>query len=205
MVAEGIVAVLAIIATAILFKSGDNFSFALKNLTPIGIFAKGYGSFTKDILGGYGPFIAITILNAFILTTLDTATRISRYLTEELFNIKNRYFSTLFITILSGALVFSGKWNKIWPAFGASNQLVAALALLVISGYLSKHKKTIRYTLIPAIFMTVTTICALVFQAWLYYKSNDALLLIIDIALIGLAVVMIIEFLNKFRKKEKHV
>jgi carbon starvation protein len=193
MIAEGIVAVLAIIAAGILFKRGDNFGEALKNFTPIGIFGKGFGLITKGILGDYGPFIAITILNAFILTTLDTATRISRYLTEELFKIKNRYVSTLIITILGAALALSGKWQKIWPAFGASNQLVAALSLFVLSCWLLSKKKTTKFTMLPSLFMLITAVAALFLQAAKYFGNKDFILLSICVLLIILAFFMIYE------------
>ena len=187
MVVEGLVAVLAIIAAAILFKGGDDFSAALKSATPIGIFAKGYALITRGVLGDYGALIAITILNAFILTTLDTATRISRYLTEELFKLKNRFFSTLIIVTLSAALAFSGKWNKIWPAFGASNQLVAALALFVISCWLLSKNKTAKFTLLPAFFMFITSVTALALQAVKYFKNKEITLFITAVFLIILA------------------
>ena len=193
MVAEGLVAVLAIVATAILFKRGDDFGAILKSVTPIGIFGRGFGLITRGILGNYGSFIAITILNAFILTTLDTATRISRYLTEELFKLKNRYLSTVFIIVLSAALAFSGKWQKIWPAFGASNQLVAALALFVLSCWLLSKKRQVNFVLWPAFFMLATTLAALIFQAVRYFKSKDVALLITSIILIVLAIFIIYE------------
>lgn len=193
MVAEGLVAILAIIVTAILFKKGDDFSAVLKSATPIGIFAKGFGTVTKTIFGDNGPFIAITILNAFILTTLDTATRISRYLTEELFKIKNRYLSTLVIVIFGAALAFSGKWQKIWPAFGASNQLVAALALFVLSCWLLSKGKPIKFVIWPAFFMLITTLAALILQAIKYFTNKDAVLFIVSIVLIALAGVMVYE------------
>ena len=193
MVAEGLVAVLAIIATAILFRRGEDFGAALKSTSPIGIFGKGYGVITKGILGGYGSFIAITILNAFILTTLDTATRISRYLTEELFKIKNRYLSTLVIIILSAALAFSGKWQKIWPVFGASNQLVAALALFVLSCWLLTKNKSAKFTLWAAFFMLVTTVAALVYQVIRYFINKEIVLLSVSILLIILAGFMVVE------------
>jgi carbon starvation protein len=201
MLAEGLVAVLAIISTAILFTYKENFGVILKTSTPIGIFGKGYGFITRGILGGFGPFIAITILNSFILTTLDTATRISRYLTEELFKIKNRYFSTLAIIILSASLALSGKWQKIWPAFGASNQLVAALALFVVSCWLLSKKKTIKFTLWPALFMLVTTVAALLFQAVKYFISKEALLFIIAVLLIILSGFMVYEIILAMRRK----
>ena len=187
MVAEGLVAVMVIIATAILFNPGEDFGAILKNTGPIGIFGKGYGLMTRNILGSYGAFIAVTILNAFILTTLDTATRISRYLTAELFGIKNRYLATMLIVILSAALAFSGKWNKIWPAFGASNQLVAALALFVLSCWLLSKNKSARFTLLPAFFMLITTVLALVLQAVRYFIHKDIVLLLIAIGLILLS------------------
>ena len=205
MVAEGMVAVLAIISVAILFKPSENFAAALKNITPIGIFGKGYGQITRNILGNYGSLIAITILSAFILTTLDTATRISRYLTEELFRIKNRYISSAFIIILSGALAVSGKWNKIWPVFGASNQLVAALALFVLSCWLLSRNKNTLFTLIPAFFMLITTVAALVLQSFRYFAQKDILLFIISLTLIVLAGFMVYEVIfNIFMRSKKH-
>ncbi|HLD83141.1 MAG TPA: carbon starvation protein A [Candidatus Omnitrophota bacterium] len=204
MVVEGLVAVLAIIATAILFKPGENFALALKTSSPIAIFAKGYGVITHGILSNYGPFIAITILNAFILTTLDTATRISRYLTEELLPVKNRYLSTLIIVVLSAFLAFSGKWQKIWPAFWASNQLVAALALFVISCWLMMKNKSLKFTLAPAFFMLITAVTALIFQAVKYFKNKEPVLFITVILLIGLAGFMVYEVIPViFLKKGK--
>ncbi len=187
MVLEGMVAVLAIIAAAILFNTKEDLGQVLKIISPIEIFGRGYGLITHGILGGWGQFIAITILNAFILTTLDTATRISRYLTEELFGIKNRYLSTALIVIVSAALAFSGKWNKIWPAFGASNQLVASLALFVLSCWLLSKNKTTKFTLLPAFFMLITAVFALAFQAVRYFINKDIVLFAVDVCLILLA------------------
>lgn len=203
MIAEGLVAVLAIIATAVLFNAKEDLGSVLKNVGPIGIFAKGYGLITAGILRGKGPFIAITILNAFILTTLDTATRISRYLSEELFKIKNRHISTGLIIILSASLAFSGKWIKIWPVFGASNQLVAALALFVLSCWLLSKNKTDKYILLPAFFMLITAVAALIFQAVKYFIQRDIVLLAISITLIVLANFMIVEVASVFIRRKK--
>jgi carbon starvation protein len=200
MVIEGVVAILAIIATAILFRKGEDFPGLLKNLSPIGIFAKGFSSITQNLLGNYGGFIAITILNAFILTTLDTATRITRYLTEELFKVKSRYLSTLLIVILSSILALSGKWQKIWPAFGASNQLVAGLALFVITCWLISHKRPVKFTLYAGIFMLITTASALLFQLKKSWVSREYIILIISILLLVLAGFMVWEVAIKLKK-----
>lgn len=201
MITEGLVAVLAIISVSILFKNKEALGTILKTTGPINIFGKGYSIITKNVLGNYGSFIAITMLNAFILTTLDTATRISRYLTEELFRIKNRYFSTLLIIVVSALLAFSGKWQKIWPAFGASNQLVAALALFVLSCWLLSKHKTTKFVLLPAFFMLITTVAALLFQAIKYFINKDAILFIISILLISLAGFMVVEVISALRRK----
>jgi carbon starvation protein len=201
MVAEGLVAVLAIISAAILFKRGDDFAAILKTTSPIAIYGKGYSLITKGVLGNYGSFIALTILNAFILTTLDTATRISRYLTEELFKIKNRYLSTSLVIGLSAVLAFSGKWQKIWPAFGASNQLVAALALFVLSCWLLSKKKTAKFTLWSAFFMFATTVTALLFQLNKYLAQKDTVLSLITASLIVLAGFMSMEVVCALRRR----
>lgn len=206
MIAEGLVAVLAIIATALLLSgSTGNSAAGLKELSPIAIFGRGYGLMTQTLFSGHGHFIAMVILNAFILTTLDTATRISRYLSEELFKIKNRHLSTFFILLISALLAFSGRWNRIWPVFGASNQLVAALALFVLSCWLLAKKKTMKFTLLPAFFMLITTLAALVSQGIRYFMHGETLLFIIDLSLIGLAGFMVYEVVfNVFTRRRAH-
>lgn len=205
MVMEGIVAVLAIICVAAFFGPGENFPALLKDKGPIGIFSQGYGLLTNRLFGNYGAFVAVTVLNAFILTTLDTATRIARYLSEELFCIKNRHLSTVLVISASAALALSRKHAMIWPVFGASNQLVAALALFVLSCWLmAKHKKG-RVILLPAFFMLITTVVALVFQAKKYLMQGHLLLCAVDFALILLALFMFGEVVRAlFRKGVAH-
>ncbi|MBU3958687.1 MAG: carbon starvation protein A, partial [Candidatus Omnitrophica bacterium] len=193
MVCEALLALIAIVSVAALFHKKEDFALILKSATPIGLFGRGYGLITSSILGNSGKVVAIVILNAFIITTLDTATRISRYLIEELFKVKNRYFSSFIIVILGASLAFSGKWNKIWPAFGASNQLVAALALLVLSCWLLAKKKSARFTLWPAFFMIITTIASLLFQVVKYFINKDIMLFTVSVLLVILAGVMLYE------------
>lgn len=174
----------------------------LANEGPIGAFAHGYGAITALLLGGFGGLLAIIILNAFILTTLDTATRIGRYLTQELFKLKNRYLATVFMVVLGGLLALSGNWTKIWPIFGAANQLVAALALVVITSWFLSQNKFIRYTLLPALLMLATTIAALGYQVIRYLKEKDFLLVIIASVLLILAFYMLGEIVRVFLRKK---
>jgi carbon starvation protein len=105
-------------------------------------------------------------LNAFILTTLDTATRIGRYLTAEVYGMTNMYAATGTVVAAGAALALTGQWKHLWPAFGSSNQLIAALALLVGSCWLLHRGRPYLYTLIPACIMLVTTLGAFVYQLY---------------------------------------
>lgn len=207
MVMEGVVALLALIVVAAGLSGRAELSGMLSGSGsgPIGAFGQGFKNITSVLLGGYGGFVAITILNAFILTTLDTATRIGRYLTEELFGIKNRYIATVIVVVISGWLGISGKWAKIWPIFGSANQLVAALVLIILTAWLFAKKERISFTLAPAIFMLLTTAAALVYNLAGFIKEKDYILIFVSFALIILAIILVYEAGKHFLKRMKNV
>lgn len=133
-------------------------------------FGTGYGNMTKFIFGPLGALIGITMLKTFIMTTLDSATRITRFITTELFAgsmkitpLKNRYAATVVVIVLAGFLAL-GNWKAIWPIFGASNQLIAAIVLMIISMYLMVRNRFSLFALVPAVLIFGTTITALFFQ-----------------------------------------
>ncbi len=95
-----------------------------------------------------------------------------------------------------------GKWQKIWPVFGAANQLVAALALFVLTCWLLVKHKTTKFTLIPTLFMLITTIAALVFQIIRYFIQKDMVLLLVSCVLVGLAGFMIYEASKAIFRKQ---
>ncbi|MGE4357553.1 MAG: carbon starvation protein A [Candidatus Omnitrophota bacterium] len=204
MVMEGLLAVMAVLVVSAGFSSLNGLNKILQGTAgPIGAFGEGFGRITNSFLGIYGGSFAVLVLNAFILTTLDTATRISRYLATELFKIKNRYLSTLIVIILSALLAFSGKWEKIWPLFGASNQLVAGLALIVISSWLLSQKKKNYFAIIPAVFMLLTTVGALIFQIKHFWEEKNFLLIVISSVLILSALFICVEAKKVFFWKER--
>jgi carbon starvation protein len=194
MVAEGIVAVMALLLVAAAYNNaGELRATVTSGGGPIGAFGYSYGRVTEFFMGKFGAVFAILVLNAFILTTLDTATRIARYISEELFRVKNRYAATLIVVALSGWLGLSGRWNEIWPIFGAANQLIAALAMIVVTSWFLSTHRPIRYTLVPAIFMLVTTIGALILKAIEYMKAVNIVLLIVAVILLVLAFIVLYE------------
>lgn len=209
MVAEGMVAAMTVLVVVVAFKDNLSLSDAVnKGAGPVGAFAVAYGVVTKKFLGGYGALFATTLLNAFILTTLDTATRIGRYLTQELFKIKNRFAATLIVVALSGWLGLSGEWNEIWPIFGSANQLIAALSLIVVTSWLLSRGKKVIYTLLPALFMLATTIGALIMKIMEYAGKKEILLFIISFILLILAIFILVEAFNEtmriLKKRIKH-
>lgn len=200
MIVEGVLAVIALLAVAAGLGASEAKSL-ISN--PIAAFGQGFGNLCIPFLGSYGKVFALLILNAFVLTTLDTATRITRYLTQEIFGIKNRYIATVIVIVCAGWLALSGEGNKIWPVFGASNQLVAALALIVISAWLMQNGRRIRYTLWPMIFMLITTVYALLFQARGFLASNNYVLAIVSLVLVLLAAILFVEAVMFWVKKRK--
>jgi len=206
MVAEGLLAVLAVLVVASTFADKESlFSAVNGSAGPVGVFGQAYGNVAKPLLGPFAGLFAILILNAFILTTLDTATRIGRYLTQELFRVKNKFIATLAVVALAGWLGLSGEWNEIWPLFGSANQLIAALTLIVASSWLLSRKKPARYTIIPMIFMLATAMGALIFKIIEYSRTNNFVLLPVSIVLVILAVFILFEAFVTIRKKEIEV
>jgi carbon starvation protein len=198
MIMESALAVLAIMAVAagLYWKSAPEgmeglvYQKLFKEGGWIKAFGEGYGQLTKVFFGGLGMLIGITMLKTFIMTSLDTATRISRYLCNELLGetfdigiMKNKYVAVIFVGILAGALAL-GNWQAIWPVFGASNQLIASLVLIVASVYLLTRNRSFLFTAIPAVIMLVTTIGALIYKTYSFITAEKANILLATISVI---------------------
>jgi len=124
--------------------------------------------------------IGLVIMGVFVVsfagTTLDTATRLQRYVISELATdlklkpLANRWAATTIAVVTAGFLVFAtGTDGKgaltLWPMFGAVNQLLAALALLVVTMFLKPSgKRKYLVTIIPCALMLVMTLYAVTFK-----------------------------------------
>ena len=205
MLVESLVAVLVLVAVGAGLTASRHAELLRGSGGAITAFGEGYGSLTSWLFGKYGTPFAIMALNFFILTTLDTATRLGRYLVEELTGWRNRVVPTLLVVTAAGALALTGQWRAIWPVFGASNQLVAALSLLVVSCWLLARGRNATVTLIPAIVMLVTTIGAFGWQiagAWKGTSGSgpDRLIVGIDGVLVALAFFVLAEAWTLLRR-----
>ncbi|MBM4155070.1 MAG: carbon starvation protein A [Lentisphaerae bacterium] len=175
MLVEGVLALLAVATVMILAK-------APAGETPVVTFGRGLGSFveTLGMPSSFASTFAMMAVSTFLLTTLDSCTRLARFIVEEIAGTGNRFaprlLATLAVLVAPALVVFKqipgpdGKlmpvWQAIWPAFGASNQLLAALALLVVYGWLKREGRRTTFVLLPMAFMCVTTMTALAQLAW---------------------------------------
>ncbi len=214
MIVESVLAILAVLCvTAGLYWKGDHpgllYPELMKGGDWIKTFGTGYGQITKPLLGTFGLLIGITMLKTFILTTLDSATRISRYIGEELLGsalklklLANKHVATALI--LGIALYLSlGAWQSIWPIFGAANQLVAALTLFVASTFLIARAKNSLYTLLPGLFMLVTTVAAIVYKLTSFIPHHQILLSVIGFVLLILAALMLYDVIIAIMKRKR--
>lgn len=203
MLVEVVLAGIAIIAVASL--ATGRFTELYNNGEFVQAFAEGAGSFIASLpllnisLEGASGFVGLAV-SAFALTSLDTCCRLARFLFQEYFEdvgdqktaaiMKNRYTGTAIAVVLSAGLIFSGGAGALWPLFGASNQLLAALALLAATGWLARKKQTNWFVKIPMVFMFVVTISALINLIYSNFLDANYKLGVIAVLLLALALTM---------------
>ena len=208
MLVEGLVAVIAL-GTIMMIDVND----PLTKKAPLAIYGAGMAKFFSifGIPAKYGNSFGILALSTFILTTLDTATRLARYIFQEFFNMEGkntRYLATavtlglpaIFVLInlkdASGNIVPA--WRIIWPIFGATNQLLAGLVLMVVAVWLKKKNKHVWFVVIPMVFMLTMTLWALILVI-IQYKLS--LIGFIGAILFFLALMLIQEAIEIFEVK----
>lgn len=173
MLIEGVLATIAIITAT--YITSTQFGTLVKAGGVLNVFSTGVGEFMTSfgLPAATGKTFAALAISAFALTSLDTATRLGRFIFQEMFDDKkspdakaniltNKYVATIITVVLGGLLTFKG-YEKVWPIFGSANQLLAALALLAVAVYLKKIGKDNRMAVIPTIFMFIVSLTALVF------------------------------------------
>ena len=222
MLGEGVLALLATLAATTGFDSLEAWHNHYGNWQE----AKGLSSAITAFVGGSSQFIsglgipesfAATMIGVLIIsfaaTSLDTASRIQRYVIAELgdnWNIpvlKNRFtgagiaVGTAFLLMLVQS---GGKGGLVlWPLFGATNQMLAALSLVVITIYLMMRGKKAWAYLLPAIFLIVITFIGLVANIQSFYHGNNYLLMVIGTVLLVLEIWIIGEGWVAYRRAQQ--
>ena len=167
---------------------------------PVLGFALAAGKLANTGLGfipvALGTVFGILMLEGFLVTTLDSAVRLNRYLFEELWDLlfenppafmKKYWFNAGLSVALMWILAGSNAATAIWPVFGSSNQLLAALALIVVSTWLLNRGTLPWFTLIPAAFMMATTLYSLVLLMQKHIPAGNYLLVGAEVVLFVLA------------------
>ena len=187
--------------------SADTGKLASAFASPTAVFATGIskmiGSFTNEGIQNVMYQMLVLAVSVFCLTSLDTATRLARYMFQEFWLVDgetpadvkdnrkilvNPYFATL-VTVVPGIALGMTGYAKIWPLFGAANQLLAALGLIAVCAWLGNAGKNNRMFYIPMCFMLLVTIASLVQtiiakltaggDIWNYIQALIAVLLIV--------------------------
>lgn len=225
MLLEGFLAILAVVAASAGFKTNQEWSahyHSWHNASTNGLdaFINGCVGFLKvlnlpeELLAA---FIAVIIIS-FASTSLDTLFRIQRYILAESSDLlktkffESRYTGSIVAFLAAALLIFSEGIMKmdiskvngafvLWPLFGTANQLLAALALLVVSVYLLYKKKNYWYTFIPALVMLVLTIYAVITSMISFFIEANYLLFIFSALIFVSQVFVLIPLVKNWKFK----
>ena len=226
MLLECVLAVITLVAIAYARQTGHTAGAT-------DIFAGGVAGMASQIAGGNQSLFNIlyTLLvltySAFCLTSLDTATRLARFMFQEFWidgtkgetpenvtGVKkvmaNPYIATG-ITVVLGILLGLNGYAKIWALFGSANQLLAALGLLAVATWLGNVGKDNKMFLIPMAFMLCVTIASLLINSWQQFNVILAggadwgpyVQVVLGLMLVILAVVLAIEGVTTIAKQKK--
>ena len=159
MFGENTLALLSLTAVSIAGVGGGGGRFALGvgKLIYAGTFGLIGESFGTAL--GFGTFVVI-VLTVTILVFRVMRVTLAEWLGDTMPAVRNTHVSSIISMALTAALVLTGTWVYLWQMFGASNQLMAALSLLVVVVWLKSEKRNPTYALLPMIFMYVTTLAA---------------------------------------------
>jgi len=219
MLLEGLLAaaVLSIVAFGIDFATYKSIVFpSVKGLAsnPILAFALALGAVMDAAIGiprVYGTVFGILLVEGFVVTTLDTAVRLCRYLLEELWAIvfktvpaicRSYLFNAGLIVVVCYLLAMTNSIDKVWPIFGSANQLIAAFVLVIAGVWLAGQGKRNWFVTVPAVFMLITTITSLAYLLVVkYWKARIIPLVIADVVLLALSIGFVVIAAKRLARK----
>lgn len=215
-VGEGALALVSILAVVTFFPNVDEFlntysSFTAASGAGLNVFVQGAGELATGLLipEDVATTIVSVIVISFAATSLDTSVRLMRYIISELGveykvpALTKTHVATTIAVVTSAALVLLPQGPKgfgsggylLWPLFGTSNQLLAAISLLLISIWLRRQGRNYLVTLIPMVFVMIVTLWAMFQQVilqWSWFGSDPSTLLFVLGAIIFVFAIWII-------------
>jgi carbon starvation protein len=158
MFTENTLALLALVAVSIAGTGGGagRFAAGVGSLLTV-VFGDGFKLFGTAL--GFGAFMVIVLTVTQLIFRVMRVT-LSEWIGEAVPVLKNMHISTVTSMVLTMALVLTGTWVYLWQLFGAANQLMAALSLLIVTVWLREQKKNPSFALWPMLFMYITTLAA---------------------------------------------
>ncbi len=218
------VCVLLVIGSAFVFPEYKNLVWPdVGRSNPILAFSLGVGKLFNQAFSipiALGSVFGILMVEGFVVTTLDTAVRLNRYLFEELWGLifkkvptlfKKFLFNSALAVVLMWVLAYFNTFATLWPIFGTANQLLAALSLIAVSTWLYVRGRKNLITVIPAIFMILTTTASLLILLITKYIPQmnvtllvaDVLLLLLSLGVIYLSLKTMVRLIKERKQKGK--
>ncbi len=210
MLGEGVLALVATLAVSagLADWAGHYHSFASAAKGGVAAFVEGAGSFLVALGLPRGPaeVVVAVLVISFAATSLDTGVRIQRFIIQELaaiYDIRalgNRFVAGLVAVVPPLVLVLAQQEGALWPLFGANNQLLAGLSLVVVTVWLYRTGRPWHYVGIPMLLVLGVSIVATALNLATYFEKQNYLLLGVGGFVFALEVWVVLEGLAAFRK-----
>ncbi|WP_114905699.1 carbon starvation protein A [Ornithinimicrobium murale] len=218
-VGEGLLALGAIIAATAGFATLGAWreTYSEFGAGSVGAFVQGGGAIVESGLGlsqSLSATILATTAILFAATTMDTGVRLQRFVVQEIGDIAGMALGKGVATVIAvgvalaltfGAGVDGSGGLLIWPLFGTTNQLMAALTLSIVAIMLLRRGRTPLPALIPLVFVAVMTIYALFIQLGTFWEAQNWLLLALDLVILVAALWVIVEAAAAMRSARNYV
>ncbi|WIM70665.1 carbon starvation CstA family protein [Corynebacterium suedekumii] len=206
-VGEGLLALGTIIATTSGYRTLQDWEavYTAFNQGGVNAFVEGGGNLINQGLGiptSLSATILATMAVLFAATTMDTGVRLQRFVVQEIGEIMGVKLSglvaTVIVVVVALALTFSAGGDGsggmlIWPLFGTTNQLMAALTLSILCVILTRLRRPTWPVLVPLIFVLVMSLWAAIVQIGQFWEAQNWLLLGLDIIILICAVWVTVE------------
>jgi carbon starvation protein len=215
MIGEALLAILVILVSIAGLKWGAGITGGFQASLEKGwivLFSEGFGNIVSQLnmswLGfGIAALLGAFMVNQFILTSVDTSTRLGRFvLSETLFpKLKNRVVTTLITLVPAWLLAITKSYESLWKLFGSSNQLIASITLIGIAAFFVSKKTKIKFIIIPAIFVLITTLAALIYLTFSQQGFiNEGNFILAGVSMLMFILGIIVAFEGFKTLKERH-
>jgi carbon starvation protein len=210
MLGEALLALIATLAVSagIADWASHYHSFAQASKGGLSAFVEGAASFlvALGLPGGPAQVVIAVMVISFAATSLDTGVRIQRYILQELgqtYGVKiadNRYVAGAIAILLPLALYLGGQDGALWPLFGATNQLLAGLSLVVVTTWLFRSGRPWQFVGIPMVFVLAISALSMAGNLADYLEQGNYLLVVVGGLILALEIWIVLEAWSAVRR-----